>query len=70
MEYKNFRAPYDRYCIKQLRRAICAFLNRGGGVILVGIKEDLDNKSRTVKGQRLSEYKKEEVLTDFKYICQ
>lgn len=42
----------------QLRRAICAFLNRGGGVILVGVKEDLNDKSRVIKGQILSEYKK------------
>lgn len=58
LEYKNFKAPYDKFCVRNLRRAICGFLNRGGGVILVGVKEDNDDKSRIIKGQKLSEYKK------------
>lgn len=62
LEYKNFNFPYNRYCITKIRRAICGFLNRAGGVILLGVLERTEDKYREIRGQVFSENKKEELL--------
>ncbi len=69
-EYKNYSYPYDAQLGEILTKTICGFLNGKGGIIYIGIKEDLATKKRTVEGGRYPEAIKEKLLTYFRILCQ
>ena len=49
-EYKNYQYPFNGYVSDILAKTICGFLNGRGGIIYIGISEDVYNKKRLVQG--------------------
>ena len=70
VEYKNFRYPYSKAKNEILRKTICGLLNCKGGIIFIGIEENLATKKHKVVGQTYSEYMKEEILKDMRHLVK
>jgi hypothetical protein len=69
-EYKNYKYPFNKFLNETLLKTIVGFLNGRGGIIYIGIYENVDSKKRLVKGEIYNESLKEDVLKHFRYLGQ
>jgi len=55
LEFKNYRYPWNDELRETLTKVIVGFLNRSGGILLIGVAEDNDTKKPTVVGGMYNE---------------
>ena len=68
LEFKNYRyPPFNRIKNETLRKTICGFLNCKGGIIFIGIEENLTTKKHKVVGEIYTESMKEEFLKSMRF---
>lgn len=71
LEFKNYRYPWDDIHHSTILRTITGFLNRNGGIILVGVEEDNDTKRPTVRGTNIYNQKtREDINMELVSLCK
>jgi len=71
LEFKNYRYPWDEIHLFNIIRTINGFLNRNGGIILIGVEEDNDTKRPTVRGNSIyNEKTREDINMQLTSLCK